>query len=58
MEGIILSLHIAAAAGAEMQTVEHALAVPRRGIDGGVFGYYNAQELVDGGIASATFTTA
>lgn len=34
-----------------------AINVANGGIDGGVFGYYATQELVDGGIASATFTT-
>lgn len=33
-DGIVESLHIAAAAGAEMQSVDHALAVQGRGIDG------------------------
>lgn len=34
MAARILSLHIAAAAGAAMQSVVHALAVPGRGLDG------------------------
>lgn len=33
-DGIVESLHIAAAAGTEMQSIEHALVVERRGIDG------------------------
>jgi hypothetical protein len=35
-----------------------AINIANGGVDGGVFGYYATQELVDGGVASATFTAA
>lgn len=35
-----------------------AINIANGGVDGGVFGYYATSELVEGGVASATFTTA
>jgi hypothetical protein len=35
-----------------------AINIANGGVDGGVFGYYATNELVDGGISSATFTAA
>ena len=35
-----------------------AINIANGGVDGGVFGYYATQELVDGGVSSATFTAA
>ena len=35
-----------------------AINMANGGIDGGVFGYYATQELVDGGVSSATFTAS
>ena len=35
-----------------------AINIASGGVDGGVFGYYATQELVDGGVSSATFTAA